>query len=80
MLLTTTVIVTAWTVQIFDSVYILTSGGPARATQLVALEIYSKAFTQNDLGTACAIALVVLAIIMVLSAIKSKFNEEGGLL
>ena len=79
-LLTTTVIVTAWTVQIFDSVYILTSGGPARATQLVALEIYSKAFTQNDLGTACAIALVVLAIIMVLSAIKSKFDEEGGLL
>lgn len=79
-LLTTTVIVTAWTVQIFDSVYILTSGGPARATQLVALEIYSKAFKQNDLGTACAIALVVLAIIMVLSVIKSKFDEEGGLL
>lgn len=77
-LLTTTVIVTAWTIQIFDSVYILTGGGPARATQLVALEIYSKAFMHNDLGTACAIALVVLAIIVVLSIIKSKFDEKGG--
>lgn len=76
-LLTTTIIVTAWTVQIFDSVYVLTAGGPARATQLVALEIYSKAFTQDDLGTACAIALCVLVIVVILSLIKTKI-EEGA--
>lgn len=77
-LLTTTIIVTAWTIQIFDSVYVLTAGGPARATQLVALEIYSKAFTQDDLGTACAIALCVLALIVILSLVKTKIEERGG--
>ena len=30
-LTTTTLIVTAWTMQIFDTVYIMTAGGPARS-------------------------------------------------
>ena len=77
-LLTTTIIVTAWTIQIFDSVYVLTAGGPARATQLVALEIYSKAFTQDDLGTACAIALCILVLIVVLSLAKTRIEERSG--
>lgn len=66
-LTTTTLIITAWTMQIFDTVYIMTAGGPARSTQLVALEIYAKAFQQDNLGTACAIAICVLFIIALLS-------------
>ena len=75
-MLTTTLIITAWTMQIFDTVYIMTAGGPARKTQLVALEVYAKAFQQSDLGTACAISLCILAVIMVISAFKTKL--EGG--
>lgn len=75
-LTTTTLIITAWTMQIFDSVYIMTAGGPARSTQLVALEIYAKAFQQDDLGTACAISLVVLVIIVLLSLRNIK--KEGS--
>ena len=75
-MLTTTLIITAWTMQIFDTVYIMTAGGPARKTQLVALEVYAKAFQQSDLGTACAISLCILAVIMVISAFKTKM--EGG--
>lgn len=76
-LVTTTLIITAWTMQIFDTVYIMTAGGPARSTQLVALEIYAKAFQQDDLGTACAIALCVLGIIALLSLNNLK-KERGG--
>lgn len=74
-LVTTTLIVTAWTMQIFDTVYIMTAGGPARSTQLVALEIYAKAFQQDDLGTACAIALCVLGVIALLSL--NNLKKEG---
>lgn len=74
-LTTTTLIITAWTFQIFDTVYIMTSGGPARQTQLVALEIYNKAFVDYDLGTACVIALVVLLILGVIGFFKFK-NER----
>ncbi len=74
-LITTTLIVTAWTFQIFDTVYIMTAGGPARQTQLVALEIYNKAFLDYDLGTSCAIALVVLLIVGMIGFFK--FKREG---
>ena len=74
-LTTTTLIVTAWTIQIFDTVYIMTGGGPARQTQLVALEIYNKAFLDYDLGTSCAIAIVVLFIVGVIGFFKFR-NER----
>ena len=73
-LVTTTLIITAWTMQIFDVIHVMTGGGPARATQIVALEIYSKAFEQDNLGCACAIALCMLFIILLLS-IRILKNE-----
>ena len=72
---TTTLIVTAWTIQIFDTVYIMTNGGPAGQTELVALEIYNKAFRDYDLGTACSIALLVLLIVGIIGFLKFK-NER----
>lgn len=78
-LLTTTLIITAWTMQIFDAVSVLTGGGPARGTQLVALEIYAKAFQQDNLGTACAISLCLLAVLSLLSFVKRKIEQRGGI-
>lgn len=78
-LLTTTLIVTAWTMQIFDAVNVLTGGGPARGTQLVALEIYAKAFQQDNLGTACAISLCLLVVLSLLSYAKRKIEQRGGI-
>lgn len=72
---TTTLIVTAWTMQLFDVVYIMTAGGPARKTQLVALEIYNQAFKNDDLGTACALSLAMLAVIFVLSLLNRGEKE-----
>ncbi len=75
-LTTTTLIIAAWTMQIFDTVYIMTGGGPARGTQLVAIEIYTKAFQQDDLGTASAIALLVLVVILILSIVNMRKKGE----
>ena len=72
---TTTLIVTAWTMQLFDVVYIMTAGGPARKTQLVALEIYNQAFKNDDLGTACALSLAMLAVIFLLSLFNRGEKE-----
>ena len=72
---TTTLIVTAWTMQLFDVVYIMTAGGPARKTQLGALEIYNQAFKNDDLGTACALSLAMLAVIFLLSLFNRGEKE-----
>lgn len=77
-MLTTTLIVTAWTMQIFDTVYIMTGGGPARGTQLVALEVYAKAFLQDDLGTACAISLGILGVLAIITWFKNRLEQRGN--
>ncbi len=76
---TTTLIVTAWTFQIFDTVYIMTAGGPARQTQLAAIEIYDKAFLDYDLGTACAIAIIVLVIVGVIGVFRFGLERESDI-
>lgn len=75
-LTTTTLIITAWTMQIFDTVFVMTAGGPLRSTQLIALEIYRKAFQESDLGTACSISLLVLAVIILLSINNIKKERD----
>jgi raffinose/stachyose/melibiose transport system permease protein len=51
----------------FDLVYVLTRGGPANRTLVVALEIYRNAFSIGRVGYASAIAVVLAIIILVVS-------------
>ena len=74
--LTTILIITAWTIQIFDTVYIMTGGGPIRATQLVAIEVYQQAFQYDNLGVASAISLLILLIIVMLSLANQRGKEK----
>lgn len=60
-------IVGAWTLQVFDTVYVMTNGGPARSTQIVAVDIYSKVFVESDLGSGAAMALATLVVVAVMS-------------
>ena len=75
-LMVSTLIISAWTLQIFDTVYIMTNGGPSRATQIVALDIYSKVFVESDLGSGAAIALVTLAVVAIIGWWALRQQEE----
>lgn len=50
--------------QVFDQVYALTQGGPARTTDVVAARIYYEAFSAFDLGRAAVMAVVLLVILV----------------
>jgi multiple sugar transport system permease protein len=50
--------------QVFDQVYVLTQGGPAGATDVVAARIYYEAFSAFDLGRAAVMAVVLLVILV----------------
>jgi raffinose/stachyose/melibiose transport system permease protein len=57
--------------QVFDVVYTLTGGGPGRATQVVAINIYEEAFNNsNRFGYATAKSLIVFAIVLVITSIQ----------
>lgn len=57
--------------QVFDVVFTLTGGGPGRATQSVALNIYEEAFSGNvRFGYATAKSTVLFAIVLVITLIQ----------
>ncbi len=65
--------------QVFGQVYMMTGGGPNNATTTLAHQIYLNAFQYYKMGYASAMAVVLLAIIMFITAINFRFgNTEGG--
>jgi len=57
-----------WIANAADLIFVMTRGGPADSTQIVASYIFTQAFQRLDFGYASAIALVLLAILLVYSA------------
>lgn len=53
--------------RVFDQVVALTNGGPAGATQTLALEVYQQAFTYQQFGFGAALALVLFVLILIFS-------------
>ncbi len=63
--------------QVFDQIYVLTSGGPAHATTVPMYLIYTNAFKESQMGYACAQAMVLFVMIMAVTFIQRKFNKES---
>jgi multiple sugar transport system permease protein len=57
------------TFQYFTEVFILTRGGPARATLVYNLYLYQNAFSYNHMGYASALAWVLFVITLVLTVL-----------
>lgn len=49
--------------KVFDQIYLLTSGGPGTATEVISLYVYKVFFKQNQLGYGALIALITIAIV-----------------
>lgn len=50
--------------QQFDTIYALTGGGPVRATAVLSVEVYKRAFEQWDIGLASAIGVLWVATLL----------------
>ena len=61
----------------FDLVFVMTGGGPANATDLIATYTFTEAFTQNRAGYAAALSLVMTAISLVTSVVFIRLRERG---
>jgi len=54
----------------FDQFYILTQGGPDNSTITIVQLIYHYAFQRQNLGTAAALSVVLLAALLVVNAVQ----------
>ena len=55
-------------IKLFDQVYALTGGGPGHATDTISTLIYKDAFTLGEFGYSIALAVVLTAIVSIVSA------------
>jgi raffinose/stachyose/melibiose transport system permease protein len=63
--------------KVFDVVYALTAGGPGRSTQVMALNIYEEAFSNNfRYGYANAKAMILFMIVLVITLIQVKVMKK----
>ncbi|MEO3746395.1 sugar ABC transporter permease [Plantactinospora sp. B5E13] len=58
--------------QVFDIVQVATKGGPANASNVLQMYIYSKAFGQFDFGYASAMSLSLFAILLVITFLQMR--------
>ena len=66
--------------KIFDVVAIMTDGGPGRSTKMLVTYIYDEAFNKIRYGSASAIAMVLLVIVLLVTIIQfsseKKFSND----
>ena len=62
----------------FDTVFVLTKGGPARATDLITLLIQREGLVNLNVASASAMSFLVLLLVTILSAITFKRVMSNG--
>lgn len=60
----------------FDLVYVMTSGGPSNSTTVPSYEVYDRAFVEGEVGSAATIAVVLTALILVVTIGINRFAER----
>ncbi len=63
--------------KLFDQNLSLTNGGPARSTEMLALNIYKTAFTFNKMGLAQAEAVIFLLIVGAFTLTQVYISKKG---
>jgi ABC-type sugar transport system permease subunit len=74
-LLFTTLMATITGLQLFDLVFAMTDGGPIFHTESIVMYLYEKGFVEFQMGYASAIAWVLFAIILAISAVQLRLSR-----
>lgn len=62
--------------QVFDSIFVLTEGGPGDATRSVVMYLREMAFESFRMGYASAVAMTLLVIIMALTLVQFRLGRR----
>ncbi|MEV4217463.1 sugar ABC transporter permease [Nonomuraea sp. NPDC049725] len=59
--------------QVFDTVYVMTNGGPSGSTAVLNFTIFETAFRQFDFGYASTLSMLLFVIILVVTLVQVRF-------
>ncbi len=60
----------------FDTVYLMTRGGPGHQTELFMTQVFHEGTVANNFGYASAMAMLVIVILIVIAALQNKLNNK----
>jgi multiple sugar transport system permease protein len=78
-LLVNTILITIATLNTFDMILALTGGGPAQATEVLALHTYNSVFVNFNLAGGCVLAIFLLLTSLLLTALYRRLLREEEL-
>ncbi|WP_420000124.1 carbohydrate ABC transporter permease [Streptomyces boninensis] len=59
--------------QVYDTLYVMTEGGPDKSTEVLNFRIVQTAFTEFDFGYASAMAMLLFALILAFTVVQVRF-------
>ena len=68
------------TYRVFDTVFVLTKGGPGTATETIGLYTYRTGFSYFDMGYAMALSIFILVTVVVISAVYVRLLRRREVL
>ena len=71
-----TMMLTINSFKIFDLIYVMTSGGPGRATNVLVFAIYNAAFIEFRFGYSSAMALVLFVIVVAITVVQFRMEKK----
>jgi ABC-type sugar transport systems, permease components len=74
------VMATIWNLQIFDSIYVLTKGGPSEASSTMVWYIYKNIFFYNKVGRGATMSVVLILLTAIITFINlriTKFHKQS---
>jgi ABC-type sugar transport system permease subunit len=63
--------------QMFTQSYVMTGGGPVNATRTIVYLMYDSAFTNLDIGTACAMATMLFVLVVGTSLVFRSLGAQS---
>lgn len=76
----TTFFVTIMTIissfQVFDQAFVMTNGGPAKASYTIVFHIYDQAFVDFTMGKSSAAAMILFVVILIFTLIQFKMSNR----
>jgi ABC-type sugar transport system permease subunit len=66
-----------WTVNDFDTPWLLAQGGPANATENLVVQAFRFTFARNDVGMGATVSFVTLIILMALFAVILRLQRRS---
>lgn len=62
--------------KVFDLIFVMTGGGPGRATNVLVYHIYNSAFIDFKFGYSSAVAMVLFVIVLVITIVQFRMEKK----